>query len=666
MCGCQGEQMPAVSSADGVGVFGDMMRLKFHVTAPDHMVVGTRAAHPEGKGIQKIDVICFDAQGMYLGAAQGTIVNTDAVNGESGQVSVEVSHKTRIMHIVGNLPDFDADSFKGLSELEVFEEKLSEQESMVYWARVQVPGNVEELYTEVPDAAKRKVADAVLDWITIETNPKTTVHKGVAGKGNPIVLLRNQAKITLESVSTKDGDEWEGDYFVITGYILNHNFLSGTVAPLEPQYRRYPSYGSEDYGISQWLNQDFIHISQNSVSVELNDEMVQNLEVLTDREQFIFESANTIQVPLDIIVKGYNVIGDKKQDEKYYKVNLVDKDFQLISVRRNYHYKVSIEGNLFYGVQTLEEAILPTTPATNNVWIYIADEVTSVMSSDYKLTVEDYLVVVDSEQLADDSKLSLTFTVEDVNGDGVSDLDRFTPEVSWYVPDTSAGEISGMGALNWYNGYAGEGAVNVSSGEGAVKVSSTTNLNAVIVRESDVKMVGTITVDINTPAEDEDLLAGTILVKYSHLQRKINIVSMKIQSFGDIRMEVLPKADDAPATNYRERVQLSFNVPDSYPEGLYPFNVLISTNAFSMIPLEGQKVSIVTNMEEGYGETFKEIIDGKEISDSGYKYAVSVTGPGEQIVLLQSIYTEKDQSDEVQFVSLEADHFYRSNVLFEE
>ena len=578
--------------------YGDMMRLNFYVKAPDHPLVGTRAAHPQGKGIQKIDALCFDEDGKFLTSAEGVITNTDEENGESGRVTVVIPYKTRVMHLVCNLPDFDAKSFKGMTELEVFEEKLNEQENMVYWARVELQEKAEGFN---------------------------------ANEENPIILLRNQAKITLESVSAdEESDAWDGDYFVITGYILNHQFLTGTVAPLEPQYLRYPTYNSSEYGINDWLSEEYIHIPQNSVSVDLNDEAVQNMEVLTDREQFIFESANTTQVPLDIIVKGYNIVGGKKDSEKYYKVNLVDKDFQLISVRRNYHYKVAIEGNLFYGVNTLEEAILPTTPATNNVWIYIADEVTSVMSKDYMLSVDEYLVVLDSDQVSADSKLELAFEVEDINNDGGSDLNKFVPEVSWVEEQN---------------------------------VSTTEYLVAKVDKVSDVKLRGTIALQV-VEAEDGQLLSGTVLIKYGPLQRKINVISMSVQDFDDLQMEVLPKGDDAAPTNYREKVQVKFNVPDSYPEGLYPFNVLVSTDAFSLIPQDGQKVSIVTEGEEGYGESFNEVIEGKEVYDPGYKYIVTITSPGEQTVVFQSVYTEKDQTDEKQFISFEADHFHRQTVLY--
>ena len=105
--------------------YGDMMRLNFYVKAPDHPLVGTRAAHPQGKGIQKIDVLCFDEGGKFLTSAEGVITNTDEENGESGRVTVVIPYKTRVMHLVCNLPDFDAKSFKGMTELEVFEEKLN-------------------------------------------------------------------------------------------------------------------------------------------------------------------------------------------------------------------------------------------------------------------------------------------------------------------------------------------------------------------------------------------------------------------------------------------------------------------------------------------------------------------------------------------------------------
>ena len=630
--GCQVEVMPYSPVDDPVGVVGDMIKLKFNVKAPDDLIVDTRAAHPDGKGIRTIDILCFDADGSFLDSISGTIENTDEEHGEAGRVSAEIPHKTRIMHVVCNVPPFASDAFKGLTEAEVIEHRLGGQSDMVYWARVEVPSDVEELYTNVTDGDKRNAAEAVLDWLTIETNPTNEMHKGVPGKGNPIVLLRNQAKITMRSINSDEaGDAWSGDYFVITGYVVNHNTLSGTVAPLEPESQCYPTYNSSSYDITDWAEADYIHLPQDASSVELEDVSLQNLELRTDRELYIFESPNTMQAPLDIIIRGYNIIGDKVEDEKYYKLNLVDEDFNLLPIRRNHHYMVSIEGNLYYGVETLEEALLPTTPATNNVWIYIADEVTSVISTEYRLSVEDYLVVVDSEDVQRDPELALTFTVEDVNNDGVSSLDDFEPQVSWY---------------------------------GEQDISNTTDLKVQLSRDSDLKMTGTITLTVKPAGDDNNTLSGSVLVKYSHLQRKINLRSICTQRFSNLALEALPKEDDAPATNYREKVRMTFSVPDSYPEGLYPFNVLLSTNAFTLLPQDGQKVSIVTNLEEGYGDSFKDIIDGKEVYDTGYKFVITITGPGEQTFLLQSIYTEREQSDQTQFVAIEANHFNRMSAFY--
>ena len=51
--GCQVEVMPYSPVDDPVGVVGDMIKLKFNVKAPDDLIVDTRAAHPDGKGIRR-------------------------------------------------------------------------------------------------------------------------------------------------------------------------------------------------------------------------------------------------------------------------------------------------------------------------------------------------------------------------------------------------------------------------------------------------------------------------------------------------------------------------------------------------------------------------------------------------------------------------------------
>ena len=50
-----------ISTSNEVGVFGDEMRLKLGIVAPDPIEIGTRAVDPDGKALQSLIVFCFDS-----------------------------------------------------------------------------------------------------------------------------------------------------------------------------------------------------------------------------------------------------------------------------------------------------------------------------------------------------------------------------------------------------------------------------------------------------------------------------------------------------------------------------------------------------------------------------------------------------------------------------
>ena len=220
-----------------IGVFGDQIKMCVNVAASDPININTKAVNPDGQGVQSMTFFCFDANGLFLATADGTL-HPDAKDNERGQVDVEIPHNSRNIHIVCNLnmQQFDKDAFKGKSETEVMQGIEAISGLMLYWAKIAVPENVEQLSTNVTDADKRNPAECVLDWITIQTNPADVLHKGVPGEGNPIHLLRNQARISISSEGAKDEKGWEGTDFIITGFavsVLWLIFLSGVTGLYE-------------------------------------------------------------------------------------------------------------------------------------------------------------------------------------------------------------------------------------------------------------------------------------------------------------------------------------------------------------------------------------------------------------------------------------------------
>ena len=222
MLSCRTDEIVPVVPDNGstdVGVYGDQIKLRLNVVAPDPIRVNTRAVDPDGKGIQTMTLFCFDQYGLFISTASASLT-PDPSNDETGGIfDAFIPNTTRAIHLVGNqnMTPFREDDFRQKTEDEVLSILEGSAGMLIYWARVEVPANVQELYTEVKDEdgntiQGRSVADAILDWITIETNPVAQKHRGVPGQNKPIVMLRNQARVTVVSSGDDNttGKRWDG------------------------------------------------------------------------------------------------------------------------------------------------------------------------------------------------------------------------------------------------------------------------------------------------------------------------------------------------------------------------------------------------------------------------------------------------------------------------
>jgi hypothetical protein len=195
-----------------VGVFGDEMKISVGFQAPDPITVGTRAVDPDGKTLQTLYLFCFDANGLFLTTSQARI-NSSSEDNLSGTFSATVPKTTRIIHLLANqnMAVFDKDQYLYKTEDDVLSALEGSAGMLIYWARIEAPQNVNGLYRNVQMDGGKKIedrtnAEAFVDWLTIETNPTDAAHRGVNGKGHPIIMHRNQAKFTIISEDDKDSD----------------------------------------------------------------------------------------------------------------------------------------------------------------------------------------------------------------------------------------------------------------------------------------------------------------------------------------------------------------------------------------------------------------------------------------------------------------------------
>ena len=341
--------------------------------------------------------------------------------------------------------------------------------------------------------------------------------------------------------------------------------------------------------VDDWeTTEDFVTLPNNQ---SLMSDIV---DINTKPVDYIFESENSGDKLISVIIKGH-AKGQTEAQDKYYRVVMQNEDGSNFMIRRNHHYNIKITGMLTFGQDTFEKAL--TAAASNNAWISIDEWVNEISDGVETLWVEQTSYVLSSDIYAGtDWTLPYKYTKND-RGDSVA------PTVTWIDNNVAYNNIT--------NNY------NTSTGEGS------------------------ITLRLYPMYEGNEQQVGSLLIKHGKLQRKITIYIIRTQHFTPswISAQVYGVA--------HEHVTLMFTIPDTCPEALFPFTVLVSANHLDVRSESGQMLPVYIKGEEGYF--------GADWEGINYKYAYTVTEPGKHRLHMNTIlkHTDGDEED----VHLEADFF---------
>ena len=519
--------------------------------------VDTRAVDPDGLDVNNMTLFCFNEFGLYISSEEAQLVpgskSEDGVS-ESGEYTAVVPNHTRIIHFLANHSKglYDASEFPGQTESMVVANMEGGSGMLVYWSRF------------VADATSDKSIEDQLRDLKYTING--TTYSGVK-------LIRNQAKVTIE--------DWETDKFVVTGFRTVNIPAFGTVAPHHPNLKF-------DI-VENWEStEDFVTLPNNQAL------MSDIVDINTKPADYIFESENSGDKLMSVIIKGH-AKGKTEKDDEYYRVVLQNSDGSNFMIRRNHHYNIKITGMLTYGQDSFEKAL--TSPASNNAWISIDEWVNEISDGVETLWVEQTSYVLSSDVYAGtDWTFPYKYTK---NGTG----DSVAPSVTWIDNNVAYSTIT--------NNY------NKSTGEGSV------------------------TLRLYPMYEGNEQQIGTLLIKHGKLQRKVTVYIIRTQKFTPswISAQVFGVA--------HEHVTLMFTIPDTCPDALFPFTVLISVNHLDVRSESGQQLPVYIKGEEGYF--------GADWEGINYKYAYTVTEPGKHRLHMRSMLKHTDGDTEQ--VHIEADFF---------
>lgn len=532
------------------------LALRFSAEIPDMQEVETRAVDPDGGGVQNMTLFCFDTYGLFISTATATIQSTDLLN---GTFDAQVPDNTRTIHFLANqnMSEFKEDDFRGKSEAEVISVLEGSSGKMIYWAR-----------------------------FACASDNESNIKEQLQTAGSAITMIRNQAQVSIAD------DKWETEWFTVSGFAVVNSNAFGTVAPYHPELGfDFTWPGDEDF-----------------VTLPLNDAKMSDIvDVSTSTSEYIFESKNTADDPVSVIIRGH---ASGATDDLYYRVLLLDENGEQLLIRRNFHYKLNIQGPLSYGQKTFEEAT--KAAATNNVWISISDDVKSVEDNSYILTVEETSYILSS--FNQDRTYTLNYTLEGKNGIQLTEAGK--PEVTWL----DGNNVAIPTLTNTFD---------ASSGEGSIRIT----LN---------------------PLNNNEKLEGTLLIKKGKLQRKIKVIAIKEQVFTPawVGTQVWGHIDKDNPTANRAHVTVMFTIPETCPEELFPLRVLVSTNELDVRSAAGIALPVINDGDEGYGEP----------NGIGYKYVYIADAPGVQRIYFENVLNHSDTDKGT--VKIEAEHFTTVNKTF--
>lgn len=456
------------------------------------------------------------------------------------------------------------------------------------YSEVELRGKTEDQIQSTMEGA----SGMIIYWARFESNGSgSSISDQLNTLYNPdgkVELLRNQAKVSFDIDNDGYENEWtSNEHFVMTGFVVTNIHAFGTVAPYHRE-KKFPTKGTD----FEWPgDEDF-------VTLPLDKTMMSEISsVNTKNEDYIFEHENTNDNPVSVIIRGYNR-SDATRKELYYRAMIIDSNGELMPVRRNHHYVMNITGELTYGSETFEEAL--ESPATNNVWATVDNWVNEITDGSTVLSVEKTGVVLGEE--AKNTAYLLKYKLTDVDGNALP----AGAQVSWLDGNNVA-----MHAFSHvYDTNTGEGLINITL------------------------------LDI---ANDKEYQRGVLLVKNGKLQRTIEVVMIKKQKLTPCWVGTQIYGGETG-----QFVTVKFTVPETTPDIMYPFTVLVSVNALDV--RYGAGMEPLPVVKKGDPSYF-----GNDYEGINYKYEYVVTEPGVQRLYFHNILTFDE--GEVQPLHLEAKFF---------
>lgn len=580
------------------------IRLTGTVNLPPMIEVQTRSVDPDAKGIETMRLYCFDELGLFTTTVQAKITTEEMDDGDGqkyllkGTFTADVPEATRTVHIVANqsVDGFRDTDYLGTSEYTVMTSLIATSSNMVYWGRV---------------------AAGVGDNVNSDEKLQAAFQR-IMDRDGYIKLVRNQARVQFADnangdytiIDSNEREPGENEYLVEGFSVCNTNAF-GTIAPYNT--------ATESFDWVTSIEEDRNYVTLVNGKDSLTRITVPN-EVNNAKQEYVFETRNPIDDPVSVILKGR---GQGDAESKYYRVLIQDNEYKTLLIRRDHSYNIHIRGKLSPGYGSLSKA-LEGTPV-NNVYLTVDSEITTLNDGSHILSVtptDSVLLVTDT----DTKQQTFTFT--------------YTYQKAEDVPTETAAVKEGDVKVAWSN--VGGGSQNVAQTQFTQKE-----------KENNDVLTGEVTLTL-LPMGEETQREGTLTVQAGRLMRTVKVITVQKQKFVPtwVSSEVWNGQDGSAGEGFT----LMFTIPETVPDELFPFDVLVSAPDMDVLSGTGMRLDVITKTSdpERYGEDIYFINDEKkEGKPIGYKFICPVTASGVQRIYFRTTFDEMIQDQ----VTLENPYF---------
>lgn len=362
---------------------GEKVKLTFNVNIPEAQSVETRT-FGESATLNTLWLVLFDEFGYYVGKAQaykdgnktsGEISGVEMTKTTQFYVELNVTKSPRIIHFIGNY-DLANATLAGHENAIISRLNVTRGQD-AYWQRVEFPNGINE--------------------------------EQVQGRMNPVYLLRNFAKITVEKATNVTNFDYAGFDIITTeshGSVAPYN-----VATDPASFPTFISSGKTCVSYQDLLNARYTGFvpgaskHENTFNKEAN-----NFPSFSAEAQYLYER-NNADGQTYVIVKGKWKGADT---DTYYKIDLIREvegsAVTYFHILRNFHYKIVIKSVEGAGAKTPEEAAAGA--ASNNIFASVElQHLTNIGDGEARLFVN-----YTSKTLISNAPVTLEFNFLDEKG----------------------------------------------------------------------------------------------------------------------------------------------------------------------------------------------------------------------------------------------------------